>query len=436
MDLGSPRHTGDDHLLGEPAMLDEFQREEALIHFQRGMNLERAHRVVEAVEEYRRAIAHYPHLREAHDALGFYYQRHGLLAKAAEEFRVVAALENDFLSHFNLGCVLLELGRHDEALAAFQRCLALEPGDPASRYEIAFISFLRGEYQAALELLEAPLVHFPDDWEIFHLLGSCRLRLGQYDEALTAFSAALRLAPRPAAQAEVIEQICTIERYREFGTPRCAKDRLYADHGVVYLGSAQDDGLKIEEFHDYHFTYPDIGTTLRRFMSLQEGLGWYITCVVALDRQAAPLADALAQLLGVPQRCSDDILPDDLPLLVLAVGREAELLKLAIERVPGEAVTLCLGLNWLRHSKLLPDMTGIVARGACSVPWESELRRLRSDGARAEQIAACQKVAAAQIIAATRDVPPEASLAHQVRFYQRHRNLRFADVFDLTPAIG
>src|SRR6476660_852604 len=78
---------------GVPAMLDESQREEALIHFQRGLNLERAHRVGEAVEEYRRAIARYPQMREAHDALGFYYQRHGLLAKAAEEFRVVASLE-------------------------------------------------------------------------------------------------------------------------------------------------------------------------------------------------------------------------------------------------------------------------------------------------------------------------------------------------------
>src|SRR6266545_8348987 len=348
-------------------MLDEFQREEALIHFQRGLNLERAHRVGEAVEEYRRAIAHYPHLREAHDALGFYYQRHGLLAKAAEEFRVVATLEDDFLSHFNLGCVLLELAR--------------------------------------------------------------------YDEALASFSTALRLAPRPSAQAEVIEQICTIERYRELGAPRSAKDRLYAEHGVVYLGSAQDDGLRLEEFQDYHFTYPDIGTTLRRFVAVQHGLGWFFTCVVALDRQAGPLADALAHLLDIPQRCSDDIQPDDLPLLVLAVGREAELLKLAIERVPGEAMTFCLGLNWMRHSTLLPDVTGIVARGACSVPWEPELRRLRCDGAPPEQIAACQRNAAAQIVAATHDVPPDPNLARQVRYYRRHRHTRFADVFDTAPTV-
>ncbi|SRR6266545_4428045 len=416
-------------------MLDEFQREEALIHFQRGLNLERAHRVGEAVEEYRRAIAHYPHLREAHDALGFYYQRHGLLAKAAEEFRVVATLEDDFLSHFNLGCVLLELARHDEAMGAFQRCLAIEPDDPASHYEIGFIHFLKGDYQAALAQLQLPLLHYPEDWEVHHLLGNCQLRLGAYDEALASFSTALRLAPRPSAQAEVIEQICTIERYRELGAPRSAKDRLYAEHGVVYLGSAQDDGLRLEEFQDYHFTYPDIGTTLRRFVAVQHGLGWFFTCVVALDRQAGPLADALAHLLDIPQRCSDDIQPDDLPLLVLAVGREAELLKLAIERVPGEAMTFCLGLNWMRHSTLLPDVTGIVARGACSVPWEPELRRLRCDGAPPEQIAACQRNAAAQIVAATHDVPPDPNLARQVRYYRRHRHTRFADVFDTAPTV-
>src|SRR5262249_54617568 len=155
-----------DQGFGEPAMLDESQREEALIHFQRGLNLERAHRVGEAVEEYRRAIARYPHLREAHDALGFYYQRHGLLAKAAEEFRLVAAPGDDFPSHFNLGYVLLELGRPDEALATFQRCLTIEPGDPASHYEIGLIHFLKGDYQAALEEIKLPLEHYPEDWEV------------------------------------------------------------------------------------------------------------------------------------------------------------------------------------------------------------------------------------------------------------------------------
>jgi tetratricopeptide (TPR) repeat protein len=250
-------------------MLDEVQREEALIHFQRGLHLERAHRVGEAVEEYRRAIAHDPHLREAHDALGSYYQRHGLLAKAAEEFRVVASLEGDFLSHFNLGCVLLELARYDDALAAFERCRALEPSDATCDYEIGYIHFLKGNYLVALQHLVAPLQQYADDWEVHTLLGNCHLRMGSYDSALEAFGSALRLATHPHAQAQIVEHIRTIERYRDIGTPQCAKDRLYADHGVVYLGSAQDDGVHVDDLHDYHFTYPDIGATLRRFMAIQ-----------------------------------------------------------------------------------------------------------------------------------------------------------------------
>jgi tetratricopeptide (TPR) repeat protein len=415
------------------AMLDEYQREEALIHLERGLHLERAYRVGEAVAEYRRAIAHDPHLREAHDALGFYYQRHGLLAKAAEEFRVVATLENDFLAHFNLGCVSLELGRHDAALDAFQRCLALAPGDAASHYEIGYIYFLKGEYATALSWLALPLREYPEDWELYQLIGSCQLRLGAFDDALASLGAALRLAPRPTAQAEVIEQIRTISRYRELGEPRWAKDRLYAEHGVVYLGSAQDDGLRVDESQDYHFTYPDIGTTLRRLIALQFELGWRCTCVVALDRPAGPLADALAHLLDVPRRRATALLPDDLPLLVLAVGREAELLKLAVERIPGAALVFCLGLNWLRHSAVWPDLIGVVARGVCSVPWEPELRRLRCAGASQEQIEACQRHAAELLVAATYDAAPEPSADQQVAYYRTHTNLRFASVFESAP---
>ena len=415
-------------------MLDEFQREEALIHFERGLHLERVHRVDEAVSEYRRAIAHDPYLREAHDALGFYYQRQGLLAKAAEEFRVVANLEDDFLSYFNLGRVLIELGRHDEALAAFRRCLSLAPGDPASYFQIASIYFAQGEYQPALDWLELPLSRYPDDWEVYHLVGSCQLRLNMFDAALGSFTMALRLADRPTAQAEVIEQMRMIARYREIGAPRWAKDRLYAEHGIAYLGSAQDDGLRLDECQDYHFTYPDIGTTLRRLLATQAGLGWRCTCVVALDHQAAPLADALAELLELPRLQANGILAGELPLLVLAVGREAELLKLAVERIPGAALIFCLGLNWLRHSQVWPDVVGVVARGACSVPWEPELRRLRCNGAPSEQIDACQKRAAARIVAATRDVDGDTNIGQQIDYYRAHPNLRFAHIFSDMPA--
>jgi tetratricopeptide (TPR) repeat protein len=419
------------------AMLDQVKRDEALVHFQRGLALEQSNRVREAVEEYRRALAHNPHLREAHEALGFYYQRFGLLAKAAEEFRVVANLEDDFLAHFNLGYILIEIGRYDEAQAAFERCLDRAPHDATTHYEIAHILFLRDDYSAALERLQIPLQEFPEDWEVHHLAGCCYLRLGDYVQAMTAFGSMLRLTMQPVVQAEAIELIETVERYREVGTPRSLKDRLYAEHGVVQLGSTQDNGISLREYSDYHFTYPDIGITLQRLQALLRGCEWRFTCVVALDRLARPLVDALAALLNLPARYADDVQPTDLPLLVLGIGREAELLDLALERSVSEVVTFCLGLNWLRHRSALPDITGVIARGNCSVPWEAELRRLRADGAPAGQIDACIDRAKEQILAAVRDTPPDKTLARQVRYYtHRFHRLRFADVFDITEAMS
>jgi Flp pilus assembly protein TadD len=379
------------------------------------------------VEEYHQAIANYPQLREAHAALGFYYQRAGLLAKAAEEFRTVVSLEGDFLAYFNLGYVLVELGRPEEALDAFHHCLRLEPDDPATHYEIAYIYCMQSAFDTALDYLQSPLADYPEDWEVHNLAGKCYLGLRDYDHALTAFTQGLMLTNLPQAQAELLDNIATVERYREFRTLRGDKDRVYASGGVVYLGSAQDNGLRIKEATDYHFTYPDIGTTLQRLLALRRGSEWHFTALIAIDKLAQPLVRALGHLLNLPLRGLDELTPDDTALVVISVAREAELLELALERTPCNTVTFCLGVNWLRHSTILPDLIGIVAQGACSVPWESELRRLRADGAPPKQVEACIESAAQQIVQAVRDTPPDANLPRQVRYYTRnHRRLSFS----------
>lgn len=412
-------------------MLDDFSRKEGQRHLHRGLALERDNRLAEAVEEYRRAITNNPHLREAHDALAFYYQRTGLLAKAAEEFRTVANLEQDFRAYFNLGFVLVELERYDEALESFQYCIKLVPDNPAAHFEIGFVYFSQGSLRMALDHLSISLRSYPEDWELYNLLGKCHLGLRHYSAAQDAFVRALSMTTAITAQAELLENLAMIERHREFRNLSGAKDQLYADDGVVYLGSAQDDGIYLSEAQDYHFTYPDIGTTVQRMLALQQASRWSFTAVVSVDRLSEPLACAIAQLLDLPLSRVDTLTATDSALLVLAVGREVELLILAIERAPCPTMAFCLGLNWLRYSRVLPDLIGIAARGTCSMPWEAELRRLRADGSPPELIVECVQHATHQIMRAIQETPLDTNLPRQVRYYTRqHRRLNFTPPAD------
>lgn len=405
-------------------MVEERKRADGLRHLQRGLAFERANRADEAVHEYRLAIKENPHLREAHNAIGFYYQRSGLLAKAADAFRTVASLDGDFLAYFNLGYVLVELDQLDEAAAAFRQCLALAPDDAATHFELSLIELGRGEYSAALAHLQLPLRSYPDDWEVHNLLGRCLLGLRRYDEAIAALGRSLMLAGNPLAQAEVIDTINTVERHREFRHLTTVKDKLYAQDGVIYLGSAADDGLQLSATTDYHFTYADIATTLQRLLALTASSGWRFTAVLAVDTLARPLAQALATLLGTSLRTAEELAENDRVLLVFAVAREAELMLLTLERLPCPATAFCLGLNWMRHSKLMPDLVGLAASGSCSVPWEAELRRLRADGAPAEAVLACVGAAAAAIVTAVGETPLDHNLPRQVRYYTRtHRRV-------------
>ena len=405
-------------------MLDENKRDEGMRHLRQGLAFERVNRTTEAVEQYRQAIDRDPRLREAHNALGHYYQRSGLMAKAAEEFRAVAALDGDFLSFYNLGYVLVEIERYDDALLAFERCLSLRPDDAAAHFEVGYILLLRGEHDRALTHLQQALQSYPADWEVHNLLGKCHLGRRRFDEALAAFGRALQLAESVIAQAELLDNIATVARHREFRSLSSLKDQVYAEEGVVYLGSAQDDGLQMAELPDYHFSYADIGKTLQRLVALAQSSGWQFSAVVAGDTLSRPVAEALATLLAAPLRAVHELAPHDRALVVIGVAREAELLQLTIERAPCPLIAFCLGLNWLRHSKVLPDLIGVAVQGACSVPWEAELRRLRCEGAAPGRVEACVEQSAARVLAAVRDTPPDTNLPRQIRYYTRnHRRL-------------
>lgn len=86
-----------------------------------------------------------PHLRELREA--------------------VAQAPADASCHLALGNALLEYGRFDEARAAFQRVLELEPDNPVAWRQLGAVRAVVGEDQQAIKAFKRALQLDPDDWQ-------------------------------------------------------------------------------------------------------------------------------------------------------------------------------------------------------------------------------------------------------------------------------
>jgi len=396
-------------------MMDESRRGEAGFFLERGEALEQLGRLDEAMSEFKRAIRADPGLAEAHMALGFHYRRKNLLSKATEEFRSAASLAPSYDSSFNLGHVLVDLGLYQEAIAAFQHCLAFAPGDPAVGYEVAYALHSAGDQAAALDYLQPLLAAQPDDWELCYLDGSCRLASAQYREAQASFERALELLPAGEADDDLQDALQAALRYQEFASmePWDVKARLYAEYGVACLGSLGDDGLRIAAQPRDRVSCQELGRTLQRFHALRLRWKWHFDAVVSVDAQSAPLALALAHSVQATVVQPDETPQAKLSLLAWATVTVPELLTVVAERVRGPYISFVAALDEAALERVMPDVVGSVSADRITLPWEVAAGPAMASAAR-------------EIIAALKSLPPDDTLAAQVRYYAvEHRRLRF-----------
>ncbi|MBW7904922.1 MAG: tetratricopeptide repeat protein [Phycisphaerae bacterium] len=151
---------------------------------------------------------------------------------------------NSAQDHSNYGAALSELGRTAEAIAAFERAIALDPNFAPAHFNLGFTLYRRGQGNAAIRHLEEAARLRPDYWEARNVLTELYVRAGDYksahqharraveaysynpdlqlalahtaaragehDEAVRACDAALRLRPNwPAAQTELAWLLAT-----------------------------------------------------------------------------------------------------------------------------------------------------------------------------------------------------------------------------------
>lgn len=156
-------------------MAGDDDREAAQTHFEAGYAHQMAGRLDEAVASYRRSIAARP-TAEAHTFLGWALSLQGRHEDAIAECKIAISVDFSFGNPYNdIGAYLIELGRHEEAVAWLERA------KKASRYEPR---------------------HFP-----YYNLARVYVKQNRLREAIAELRQALGIEPRYALARREIERL-------------------------------------------------------------------------------------------------------------------------------------------------------------------------------------------------------------------------------------
>jgi tetratricopeptide (TPR) repeat protein len=170
----------------------------------------------------------------AHYNLGNYYSRHNRAEDAIANFREALREEPNYAdAHNNLGGVLLEEKKYDEAISHYTDALALcldytqyfnlanAQADAASaRGDSVLFAQAVQNYQQALKLK-------PDATDVFNNLGMTLAAAGKTDEAIAQFRAALQLKPDlEAARYNLAFSLASAHRAEESIAQYCQAARL------------------------------------------------------------------------------------------------------------------------------------------------------------------------------------------------------------------
>lgn len=109
----------------------------------RGLSLE-AQNPAAAIAAYRRALAGCPTFSDAHINLGRLLHNQQDLAAAEHHYRLALATSATALPWFNLGVVLEDQGRADEAIAAYREALTLDSSFGEAHLNLARLLDRRG----------------------------------------------------------------------------------------------------------------------------------------------------------------------------------------------------------------------------------------------------------------------------------------------------
>ena len=161
--------------------------------------LQQQGRLDEAEAIYREVLAGTPKNAAALHMLGVLEATRQDYLAAVELIGAAAGIEpaNPFL-HYNLGNVLRELGRYEDAIASYRRALEIDPANASALNNCGAVLFDLGRYDAAIAAYDRAIALEPRKLQAHNNRGNALLAIERDVEALQSYDAALAIDPSHA----------------------------------------------------------------------------------------------------------------------------------------------------------------------------------------------------------------------------------------------
>ncbi len=161
-------------------LVDRILREgeSAEAHLLLGTTKMNAQEFAGALVDLKQAADLNPQLPDVFSYYGLALLSTGDVAAATTAFRKeLESNPNDFVSNLQLGSILKQEQRYDEALSSFERALRVRPGDPGVRYQLATLDVISGNLDQACSRLEQLIKESPQFVEAHVTLATVYYRL-------------------------------------------------------------------------------------------------------------------------------------------------------------------------------------------------------------------------------------------------------------------
>jgi tetratricopeptide (TPR) repeat protein len=130
-------------------------------------------------------MAQNPPLKDPHFARGLELQQAGKLQEAIKEYELSIQETPRFPVLANLGVIYSQLGRYAEAVNYYQRALKLAPGQPRLVLNLGLAHYKMGDNHSAIPQFQQVLKAEPGNLQARTLLADCFYQLGQYQQVIS-----------------------------------------------------------------------------------------------------------------------------------------------------------------------------------------------------------------------------------------------------------